>query len=174
MSDPTTDRLSQIQAELAQLLEERLSQLQSALRSTEHTARRVLSAEMDLARIAADREHHERELAALEAELGQARSRAADARRSHLDLVAARDQQRAELDRLERDVRAVDADAAQVRQRVAALQSEGEALREENNSLKVKLKTLEENVGRMKSLRQELMSSISALTAEARATSSGE
>ena len=166
MSDPTVDRLEQLQAELQQILEDRLSQLARSVRSSEAVARRIVAAELEIERHSQTAAQLEADSQQLELQLMGARSRAEEARERHGSLAAERDRFRTEVDRIDGEVRGIDQEVGATRQRVTDLEAEANSLRTENASLKTKLKTLEENVTRMRRLKEELMSSISGLTQE--------
>ena len=164
MSDDTTNRLQHVQAELAEILEARLSELTSAMKQTEALTRRIVSAEVELERHGSSTGALEAEIMSLDAELNSARARAAEVRSQHGALTGERERLRAEIQRLEREMREVDAEVEQSRKRAKDLESTSESLLSENNTLKAKTRTLEENVTRMRQLQKELMSSISGLT----------
>jgi chromosome segregation ATPase len=166
MSDPTTTRLQEIQSELSSILEARLAELNHALRASEGTTRRIISAEIELERQRSTQAHYDEQIASTRAEVDDVRGKVQAARAEHEQISRQRDELRGELEGLERAVREADADAEKSRQRVATLSAEAETLRNENASLKNKLKTLEENIDRMRRLKEELMSSISGLTAQ--------
>lgn len=166
MSDETTDRLTQLQAELNAILAERLAALTAAVRGTEATSRRILGAELELARHQDDKARLDAELHALSAELGAARDRTA-AVRAEAEATAARAAtQRAELERIEADIREADAEAERNRRRVSALQAEAESIRDENTALKTKVRTLEENIQQLRAIKAEMMASLTELTAQ--------
>lgn len=166
MSDPTVDRLEKLQAELQQVLEDRLAELSQAIRQSEGVARRIVSAELEIDRHRGTTTQLESEISSLEEQLAAARTRADEVRSRHETLRAERERYRAEVERLHSAVEAADGEVAEARASVEALETEAETLRNENATLKTKLKTLEENVTRMRRLKQELMSSISGLTQE--------
>lgn len=163
-SDASTDRLSQLQAELAQILEARLATVHTALQQTERTTRRIIAAELDIERSRSTQARLQAELKRLEAEVsGHAQERAAIESR-HAEVQAQRDGQLEELARMEADVREADANTERTRRKLRSLEDEADSLREENANLKTKLRTIEENIARMRSLREEIMNSISEQT----------
>lgn len=164
MSDDTTRRLQQIQAELANILEARLQELTDATRQTDALTRRLVAAEVELERHGASTGALEAEIVSMDAELGSTRGRMQELRSQHAALVSERDRMRADVQRLEREMRDLDAEVEQARKRSKELESTSESLRQENGTLKAKIKTLEENVTRMRQLQKELMSSITGLT----------
>lgn len=166
MSDPTVDRLEKLQAELQQVLEDRLAELSQAIRQSETVARRIVSAELEIERHRGTTTQLGAEIDTLEQQLDAARQRAAEVRERHDALSAERERYRAEVERLRAAVAEADGEVAQARASVEGLEGEAETLRAENATLKTKLKTLEENVTRMRRLKEELMTSISGLTQE--------
>jgi chromosome segregation ATPase len=171
MSDETTDRLQQLQGELASILTERLGALTTAVRATEAAGRRILSAELDIARHADDRARLEGELSALEAELDVARGRSAGLRAAAAERLAQTEAERQELVRLEAEVREADAEAERFRRRVGLLTAEADAIRDENAALKTKVRTLEENIQQLRAIKAEMMASLTEMTAQMSAIS---
>lgn len=166
MSDATAERLQALQGELTAILEERLTELNGALRDTESATRRIIGAEIEIERHRAAREDLDGQLSRIQAELDADREAADAVRARHAALTEERDAGRQELAALQADVRDVEAEVARTRAEVADLEDEAEQLRNENASLRTKLKTLEENITRMQRIKDELMSSISGLTAQ--------
>ncbi len=164
MSEATTERLEAIQAELAEILEARLRDLNQMLRGTESTTRRIVSAELELERHKARGQLLEDEIGDLESQVESARASTSGIRERHESLQQQRDEAAQEAERIQGDVRKADEDLRSTREQVTRLEAEAETLRSENAALKAKLKTLEENIARMRRLKEELMSSISGLT----------
>jgi chromosome segregation ATPase len=165
-SEATTDRLDEIQAQLASILEARISELDTALRDSESMTRRLVGAEIELDRHRATKQRLSAELDGILAEAKDAGAAASELQDRHAAAIRERADGREATARLEVEVRTLDADVEQSRARSRALESEHDELRSENASLKTKLKTLEENITRMQRLKDELMSSISGLTAQ--------
>jgi len=163
-SSQPTDRLDQIQQELASILEERLGALSAALQQNEATTRRIVAAEMEMQRHSRDHARMASELTRLESEAAEFASRREEMETRHAGVLADRDAKRTELERMEEVVRTADAANAKDRRRLAELEDEASALRQENADLKTKLRTIEENIARMKALRDEIMNSISGQT----------
>ena len=164
-SASSTDRLEQIQHELAAILEERLGSLATVLRASESITRRIVATEMEIERHTQDRSRLEAELATLRAAADTYGSQSQRLLDEHSELLAFRDEQRASVARLEAEVREADGENERARRRMSQLEEEASALREDNADLKMKLRTIEENIARMKALREEIMSSISGQTA---------
>ena len=171
MSD---DRLEQIQAELAGILEERLGALDRILQQTESSTRRIIAANVEAERHQAHVQRLESERSSAEEEVMRVRGRADEVRNRHAGLIQERDRTRAEVHRLEQEVRESDAEVERNRQRITSLEAEASTLREENNALRTKVKTLEENIVRMQRLKEELMSSVTGLAQQLRQASGTE
>lgn len=167
-------RLAEISAELKQILEVRIAELTTAMRSAEQTTRQVVSAEMEIARYKELTESLGTEMGDLKRELTALRARAEDVRGQHGGLASERDSLRSEVHRLEREVRESDGEAERLRARARTLEEEGETLRRENDSLKYRIKSFEDNIARMRKLKEELMMSLSGLTAQAASLQSGK
>lgn len=165
-SEATTDRLDEIQAQLASILEARIGELDRALRDSESMTRRLVGAEIELDRHRSTKQRLSAELDGILAEAKEAGAAASDLQDRHAASIRERSDGREATARLEAEVRTLDAEVEQSRARARALESEQDELRSENASLKTKLKTLEENITRMQRLKDELMSSISGLTAQ--------
>jgi len=164
MSDDTGDRLARIESELAEVLEQRLGVLADALASSERVTRRIIAAEVEIERHNQSRVTLREEMAELERQVGEDRTRG-DAMAAELaSLQAERNRLRDTAVELDRNLETTRGEVEDTRGRVAALESESDALRNENTALRTKLKTLEENLSRMRQLKDELMSSISGLT----------
>ena len=169
MSVENGDRLQQIQTELAAGLEDRMAELDAALKASEATTRRIITIETELARHRAEKAHYEQDMASLESTLTtsseqieslRARAKAATTGRSaHSDEALA----------LEAEIQAIDAETETLRERITTLQTEARTLRDENTTLKRQLRTLEDNVAQMQAAKAELRSSLSAMTAKAHA-----
>jgi chromosome segregation ATPase len=173
MGNETTDRLNQISAELAGILEARIQELMAAMKAAEQATRQVVSTEMEIGRYRQLQDTLAAEVVELSRDMGGLRTRAEEVRGQHVGLVAERDRLRDQVARTEREVREADGQIEDQRARLRALEEEGEALRRENNDLRSKIKTLEENVGRMRKLREELMMSISGLSQQMAALNLG-
>jgi chromosome segregation ATPase len=165
-ADNSTDRLDDIQQELAAILESRLGELSRILHRNEVTTRRIVATEMEIKR-------HESDAIRMESELDQLRDNAAEiaGRRiqlesQHADGLRDRSDQKASLEALEIEVRDADSENSSAARRLAQLEEEAGALRQDNADLKTKLRTIEENIARMRSLREEIMSSISEGTSQ--------
>lgn len=158
------DRLDQIQAELADILEARLGALAAVLQASEATTRRIVSAELEMQRHTGDQQRKEAEITRLQAEAASFADKRAAVEARHAGVLADRDARRKELEAIEEEVRNADAENARDRRRLAELEEEAGELRQENADLKTKLRTVEENIARMKSLRDEIMNSISGQT----------
>ena len=78
MSDTPADRLQVIQSELTQLLQERLATLDSALRDSETTTRRIVRAEVEIDRYTSSSERLRDELSTLKAQTTQMRAEQED------------------------------------------------------------------------------------------------
>ncbi|NOY26966.1 MAG: hypothetical protein GXP62_13940, partial [Oligoflexia bacterium] len=161
-------------AELQQILEARLAELTQVMRQSESVTRRVVSAELEIARHRGTAQQLDSETASLQAEVDAALAYTAQVRDRHTVLTAERARHRAEIERLEAEVGSADAELAAGRAQVDALEAQANALRSENASLKTKLKTLEQNVARMRHLKEELMSSISGMTQEMSGLAGGD
>lgn len=164
MATENSDRLNQISAELAGILESRIQELMAAMKGAEQATRQVVSTEMEISRYRRLQETLSAEITDLHAETEALSLRTDEVRAQHGTLVGERDRLRDQVDRSERDVREADAQIEDQRGRVRNLEEESDALRHENTDLKSKLRTLEENVARMRRLREELMLSMSGLS----------
>jgi chromosome segregation ATPase len=164
MSTDNADRLSQISAELAGILEGRISELMAAMRAAEQNTRKIVSTELEIARYRQLEGTLSTEMGELAREVKALESRLGEVRMQHSTLVEERDRLREQVSRLERDVRSADSQIEESRTRLRSLEEESEALRRENGELKGKTRTLEENVARMRKLKEELMTSLSGLT----------
>jgi chromosome segregation ATPase len=164
MASESTDRLNQISAELAGILESRIQELLGAMKAAEQATRQVVSTEMEIQRYQQLQEGLRSEMADLGQQTDALRARADEVRAQHTGLTSERDRLRDQVDRFERDVRESDAQIEEQRGRLRGLEEESESLRRENTDLRTKIKTLEENVVRMRKLREELMMSISGLS----------
>jgi chromosome segregation ATPase len=164
MPDDTGDRLARINAELSEVLEQRLGVLAEAVAASERVTRRIIAAEVEIERHNQHRTALEQEVTDLEGRVGEDRKRWEGAKGEMARLVAERDIMQETVAQLDRDLDATRSEVADLRTRSGGLEGEAEALRNENTALRTKHKTLEENLTRMRQLKDELMSSISGLT----------
>ncbi|MFN7147630.1 MAG: hypothetical protein ACK4YP_27930 [Myxococcota bacterium] len=173
MASESTDRLNQISAELAGILESRIQELMAAMKAAEQATRQVVSTEMEIQRYRTLQEGLSAEMGELQQQIDALRARADEVRAQHGGLVSERDRLRDQVDRFEREVREADAQIEEQRVRLRGLEEESESLRRENTDLRGKTKTLEENVARMKKLKEELLMSISGLSQQMAALNIG-
>lgn len=174
MSDSGDDRLNQIQAELAAVLEERLGALNKILQTTESMTRRIIAADVELERHRLNGAKLHAEQESIEAEVVQARESVNNIRTENARMSAESDRLNEELGRHERTIRELDADAERARKQISSLELTANTLREENTTLRTKVKTLQENIVRMQRLKDELMSSVTGLAAQLRQASGTE
>ncbi len=164
MPSETTQRLNEISAELAALLEARIQELASAMKAAESATRQIVSTEMEIARYRQSHVNLSGEIVSLEREMEAVRTHANEIGEQVGTLTTERDRLRSEVARREREVREADAEIQKLQARSRGLEEEGDTLRQENQDLRGKTQTLQENVTRMKKLKEELMLSISGLT----------
>ena len=163
MQTETNGRLDEIRVELGQILEARVSDLMTSVRESEEFTRRILAAELEMARARQLREDLDGEVKRVQQDLDALRARAEEVRSEHTDGLADRQVVREEIRDMERDVEEARTEVRASRIKLRDME-EGDSLRQENVELKIKLRTLEENVGRMRKLRDELLSSITQLS----------
>ncbi len=164
MQTETNGRLDEIRVELGQILEARVSDLMTSVRESEEFTRRILAAELEMARARQLREDLDGEVKRVQQDLDALRARAEEVRSEHTDGLADRQVVREEIRDMERDVEEARTEVRASRIKLRDMEKEGDSLRQENVELKIKLRTLEENVGRMRKLRDELLSSITQLS----------
>ncbi len=174
MSDQVSNKLERIQAELGQIVDERIQALEAVLQNAERMTRRLIKAEMELEHLNNNETELSLQASTLEDQVAAARSRNAEIESSHQRLLTERDglaaRQKALTDESEELRGAVNA----LRDEVQQAETEASSLRNENTSLRTKAKTLQENVTRMRQLRDELMSSISGLTQQMSGLAGGD
>ena len=158
------DRLQSIQDELNAILQERISELQTAMTSAEELARQIVASELEAARVRQVREELDGRIAGVHGDLDALKAQADEIRAAHQAGSKERDELREELGRLERETEEAEREVQRARIHSRKLEKESDSLRQENVELKLKLRTLEDNVGRMRKLREELLSSISSLS----------
>lgn len=157
MSTPSADRLNQISAELATLLEARISELVAAMKGAEQATRQIVSTEMEIARYRQVVEALTADRASLQKEANELGARAEAVRGEHAELVRERDRLRDELTAAERGI-------AGQRDQNRQLQATADGLVKETDELRARVKTLEDNISRMRKMREELLSGIGNLT----------
>jgi chromosome segregation ATPase len=157
MSTQSADRLNQISAELATLLEARISELVSAMKGAEQATRQIVSTEMEIARYRQVVEALTADRASIQKEATELGARAEAVRGEHAELVRGRDRLRDEVTAAER---AITSQREQNRQ----LQVTADGLVKETDELRARVKTLEDNISRMRKMREELLSGIGNLT----------
>ena len=159
-----TDRLQTIQQELNSILQSRIAELQTAMSSAEETARQIVAAELEAARVRQVREGLDGRISGVQGDLDALKAQADEVRASHAGVVSERDSLREELERLKLETTEAERDVQAARIQTRKLEKESDSLRQENVELKLKLRTLEDNVSRMRKLREELLASISSLS----------
>ena len=83
MSKKSTDRLESIRAELAEILEARVSELMTTMRESEELTRRILASELEAARAKQLREDLDAQTEAIQGDLDALHQRAEQVRESH-------------------------------------------------------------------------------------------
>ncbi len=159
-----TDRLQTIQQELNSILQARIAELQAAMASAEETARQIVAAELEAARVRQAREGLDGRISGVQGDLDALKAQADEVRASHAKVVSERDTLCEEHERLMHETSQAEREVQTARIQTRKLEKESDSLRQENVELKLKLRTLEDNVGRMRKLREELLSSISSLS----------
>lgn len=157
MSTPSADRLNQISAELATLLEARIAELVTAMKGAEQATRQIVSTEMEIARYRQVIEALGADRASIQKEADEIGARAKAVQGEHAELVRERDRLRDELTAAEKSL------AAQ-REENRQLQATADGLVKETDELRGRVKTLEDNISRMRKMREELLSGIGSLT----------
>ena len=97
MSKKSTDRLESIRAELAEILEARVSELMTTMRESEELTRRILASELEAARAKQLREDLDAQTEAIQGDLDALHQRAEQVRESHRAALKERDETRDEL-----------------------------------------------------------------------------
>lgn len=166
MSNEVGNRLNEISAELASILEARIAELTNAMKSAEQVTRQIVSTEMEISRYRQLQDSLGAELGDLKRELGALRARADEVRTQHGGLLSEREKVRDDLARAERDAKDSGVETERSRAKIKELESESVALKKENDGLQGKLKGLEESVARMRKLKEELMQSMTGLSKE--------
>jgi chromosome segregation ATPase len=159
-------RISEITAELQTILERRLTELGTAMKSAEGVTRQIVSAEMEITRYKQLQDSLGGEMGDVKRELGALRARADEVRSQHGGMLGEREKLRGEVAKLEQDAREGGGETERLRARSRALEDECEQLRKETERERVKIKALEDNVQKMRKLKEELMQSISGLSAQ--------
>jgi chromosome segregation ATPase len=174
MNESGDERLNQIQAELAAILEERLGALNKFLQVTESATRRIIAADVEMERHRINESRLKAEQHNIEAEVVLARESVSTIRAENARKAAERDRLNDDISGHERAIRELDANAELARKKIAGLESEANTLREENTTLRTKVKTLQENILRMQRLKDELMNSVTGLAKQLRQASGAE
>ena len=164
MSEPASDRLEAISAELADILESRIQELMDVMRVTEATTRQVVSTELEIARSRAIQETLSAEMSALRAEVIELRARADAAQAQQAALLEERRTLRDSVALREREVRSLTTEVEDARRSQLNLGSEADSLRKENAELGGRVRTLDDNVTRLRILKNELVSSLTGLS----------
>lgn len=138
----SADRLNEISAELAGILEARIHELTSAMKGAEQTTRQIVATEMEIARYRQIVDTLGQEVAGLQAEAGSARRRAEEARSAYAAATSERDSARAE---------------------AARLDEQADDLKRETAELRGKAKSLEESVARLRKLRDDALGTVGGL-----------
>ena len=174
MSDQVSNKLERIQAELGEIVDERIQALEAVLQNAERMTRRLIKAEMELEHLSGNETELTLQASTLEDQVAAARSRNAEIEATHQRLLAERDQLAARQRALAEESEDLRSTVEALREEVQQAETDASSLRNENTSLRTKAKTLQENVTRMRQLRDELMSSISGLTQQMSGLAGGD
>ena len=161
-----SDRIEALQAELAQLLEERMTALRATITTTEQLTREVLKAELDQENNVEKSTQLKETLRTLRNEVEASRNQVQRLEEENLQLGSAKNELAQQRDSLREAVSASRAQCEQLRQ-------EGAQLQEENELLQRQVQTLQENIAGMKRLKEEHLLSRMELTSELANVSSG-
>ena len=153
-------KLQDLQAQLQAVLDERITELHTAIEATETTTRQILSAELEIARHRQAAEGLEADANRLSSEQTSMRTRAEEVRASHAKRVEERDLLRLELEGIEEEQADLDKEVTELRKKVKKAEDQNEKLTGERDSLSGKLTALEDNMKMMKQLKSDLMKSI--------------
>jgi chromosome segregation ATPase len=153
-------KLQDLQGQLQSELDAQIAELNKAIEATETTTRRILSAEIEIARHQQSAAGLEADAERLQKEQGSLRKRAEDVRTSHGKQVEERDLLRLELEGLQEEQTELTGEVDTLRKSVKKAEALNEKLTSERDSLSSKLGALEENIAMMKQLKSDLMASI--------------
>ena len=118
MASESTDRLNQISAELATLLEERLKELATAMKAAEQATRQVVNTESEILRYRQLQDSLSGEMGELTHQIDAFRARAEEVRTQRNGMATERDHLREQVDRFEREVRDTDTQIEEQRRRL--------------------------------------------------------
>jgi len=138
----SADRLNEISAELAGILEVRIQELTTAMKGAEQTTRQIVATEMEIARYRQIVETLGQEISGLQADASASRRRAEEARSAYAAATSERDAARAEANRLD---------------------EQADELKRETAELRGKARSLEESVSRLRKLRDDALGNVGAL-----------
>jgi len=160
------DRLVEINTELNNILEERITFLTSTLKTTERLTQQIATTELDIKR-------NQEMQSKLELESGDIEGQLMGLRSTTDELASQRDAKQKEKYDIERRMQELDTEIHNKgneiesdEQRIKDLEKELEKLERENKKLKNRVKVLEEGVNRMRKVRSEYMRSIKDLNKE--------
>jgi chromosome segregation ATPase len=142
MASSSAERLNEISTELAGILETRIQELTSAMKSAETTTRQIVATEMEIARYTQIVDTLGSEVGGLQKEAAAMRRKAEDARSGYTAAMADRDAARSDLNRLD---------------------EQADELRRETTELRARAKALEESVSRMRKLRDDTLGAVGGL-----------
>ena len=105
MSDQVSNKLERIQAELGEIVDERIQALEAVLQNAERMTRRLIKAEMELEHLSGNETELTLQASTLEDQVAAARSRNAEIEATHQRLLAERDQLAARRERWQKNRR---------------------------------------------------------------------
>lgn len=158
----STDRLEAIRSELNGILEDRLAELRSALDQVEETTRRIVSAELEIARARQLGESLEEQAERIAEDAAALRVRGEEARARYDARVKERDEVRDEVKLIEEETAELQSKIEELRGELRAGEAQHERLSQEHQQLQGKFTALQTEIERMRKLKAELMSSIQA------------
>ena len=174
MSESDADRLQSIQKEMAHILEARLGELSSAIRSSEQVTRQIITTEMEIKRHSQRERELQDELEMLQLKGKKSEETLDDAKGLKSKLIAQNAQLEAELEEVRAEVGRYKETAIDLQANLDEMETESKQLRNENAKLKLQVKEYSANIEGMKALRDERMLSVMQLTEKMSQIASGK
>jgi chromosome segregation ATPase len=163
------NRLTQINQELSQILEERLEFLTKTLSETQRFSQKIANTELEIQRNSAQHARLDIERQQLEKDVGALSERVDDAGKLRDEQQQLKYDKEKELQRLEWEIADLRKGNEEANGRIKSMETEQENLTKENEKLHSRISVLEEGVAKVQRLREEYLARIAGLDSEMKA-----
>jgi len=163
------ERLTQINQELSQILEDRLEFLTKTLSETQRFSQKIANTELEIQRNTAQHARLDVERQQLEKDVTSLSDRVAEASKARDEYQQEKYDKEKELQRLEWEIADLRKSNEESSGKIKSLETEQDACTQENQKLSNRIGVLEEGVTKVQRLREEYLARIAGLDSEMKA-----